>query len=107
MSETAGEGTGEDEGEFAVVRGSGNVFADLGLPDAETLQIKAQIAAEIIQALDERGAGIEAVAEATGLDAGDLSRVRRGRISRLSIDRMLRMVERLGRRATISFAKAA
>ena len=93
--------------EVAMVHGSGNVFADLGLPDAETLQLKAQIAAEIIWALDERGLGVKGAAELTGTDASDFSRVRRGKLSRLTVDRLLRMAERLGRKATISFAKAA
>jgi predicted XRE-type DNA-binding protein len=92
---------------FAVERGSGNVFADLGLPDAETLQLKARIAAEIIKVLDKRRLGLKEAAELTGVDASDFSRVRRGKLTRLSVDRLLRMAERLGRRAKISFARAA
>ena len=92
---------------FAVERGSGNVFADLGLPDAETLQLKARIAAEIIKVLDKRRLGLKEAAELTGIDASDFSRVRRGKLTRLSVDRLLRMAERLGRRAKISFARAA
>jgi predicted XRE-type DNA-binding protein len=92
---------------FAVERGSGNVFADLGLPDAETLQLKARIAAEIIKVLDKRRLGLKEAAELTGVDASDFSRVRRGKLTRLSVDRLLRMAERLGRRAKISFARVA
>ncbi|HKG77597.1 MAG TPA: helix-turn-helix transcriptional regulator [Beijerinckiaceae bacterium] len=92
---------------FAVERGSGNVFADLGLPDAQTLQLKARIAAEIIKVLDKRRLGLKEAAELTGVDASDFSRVRRGKLTRLSVDRLLRMAERLGRRAKISFARAA
>ena len=92
---------------FAVERGSGNVFADLGLPDAEALQLKARIAAEIIKVLDKRRLGLKEAAELTGVDASDFSRVRRGKLTRLSVDRLLRMAERLGRRAKISFARAA
>ena len=92
---------------FAVERGSGNVFADLGLPDAETLQLKARIAAEIIKVLDKRRLGLKEAAELTGVDASDFSRVRRGKLTRLSVDRLLRIAERLGRRAKISFARVA
>src|SRR3954452_17292615 len=93
--------------EFAIERGSGNVFADLGLPDAETLQLKAQIAAEIIKVLDKRRLGLKEAAELTGIDASDFSRVRNGKLTRLSVDRLLRMAERLGRKAQITFARAA
>lgn len=38
-----------------VYRGSGNVFADLELPDAEMLQIKAGLVIEIRKALRQQG----------------------------------------------------
>lgn len=95
------------KGKLAIRRGSENVFADLDLPDADGLQMKARIAAEIIRVLDRRGLGVKDAGRLTGIDASDFSRVRRGRLARLSIDRLLRMAERLGRKATISFAKAA
>jgi hypothetical protein len=38
-----------------VVRGSGNVFADLGVPDVQLRQFKSIFAAEIVKALDEEG----------------------------------------------------
>lgn len=97
----------EMDEEFEIIHGSGNVFVDLGVPDAETLQVKAQIAAEIIRVLDRRVLGVREAAELTGIDASDFSRVRRSRLTRLSIDRLLRMAERLGRKPKISFAKAA
>ncbi len=97
----------EGDEDFAIERGSGNVFADLGLPDAETLHLKAQIAAEIIRTLDERSLGVKGAAELTGMDASDFSRVRNARFGRLSIDRLLRMAERLGRKAEVRFSDAA
>jgi hypothetical protein len=35
--------------------GSGNVFADLGLPDAEELKAKSDLAIEIVRIIDDRG----------------------------------------------------
>ena len=40
--------------DFELIRGSGNVFRDLGYPDADLRHAKAVLAAEIIKALDER-----------------------------------------------------
>ena len=37
---------------FELVRGSGNVFRDFGHPDADVLQMKAILAAEIIKMMD-------------------------------------------------------
>ena len=38
-----------------VIRGSGNVYRDLGQDDADVKQFKAQLAAEIIKKLDRDG----------------------------------------------------
>ena len=40
------------------IQGSGNIFADFGDPDAETKLLKAQTAADIINALNERGLSV-------------------------------------------------
>lgn len=41
-------------GEVAVIKGSDNVFRDFGHPDAETLQLKAQLASQFIAVLNKR-----------------------------------------------------
>ncbi len=43
------------ERDFELVEGSGNVFRDLGDPDADLKQAKAILAARIIAVLDDRG----------------------------------------------------
>src|SRR5262252_3799290 len=45
------------------IQGSGNIFADFGDPDAETKLLKAQTAADIINALNERGLSVRAGAK--------------------------------------------
>lgn len=83
--------------DLEVVRGSGNVFADFGDPDAEAKKLKATIAAEIILTLDERGLTARAGAEAAKIDAADVQRIRNADLSRFSIDRLVRIAARLGR----------
>lgn len=46
---------------------SGNVFADLGLPDAATLQIKSGLTVEITKAIRERGLTQAEAAKRVGL----------------------------------------
>ncbi|MER8974018.1 MULTISPECIES: XRE family transcriptional regulator [unclassified Mesorhizobium] len=53
---------------YEIVRGSGNVYADMGDPDADTKQMKAFLAAEIIAALNRRHLTVRAAAEVTGVE---------------------------------------
>jgi hypothetical protein len=56
------------------VRGSGNVFRDLGHDNADAQQFKAILAAEIIKALDRNGLSVRAAHSRTGISAADFSR---------------------------------
>lgn len=92
--------------DFEVVRGSGNVYADLGDPDADTKLMKAQLAAEIIAVLDRRGLTGKQGERLTGVTAADLSRVRRADLGRFTIDRLVRILNALDRRVTLKVSKA-
>ena len=52
-----------------VVRGSGNVFRDLGQENADAQQFKAMLAAEIIKALDRDGLSVRGAHSRTGVAA--------------------------------------
>ena len=54
----------------ALLRGSGNVFADAGDPDAQVKHLKAQVAADIIATLNRRGLGVDQAADAAGVAPG-------------------------------------
>jgi predicted XRE-type DNA-binding protein len=90
--------------EIEMIRGSGNVFADLGDPDAAAKQLKARAAAEIIRVLNERGLTVRAGAAIAKVDASDIQRIRNADLSRFTLDRLLRVAHRLGLRATMDFA---
>ncbi|MDE0227007.1 MAG: XRE family transcriptional regulator [Gammaproteobacteria bacterium] len=75
-----------DEAALELVAGTGNVFRDLGDPDAELKQTKAILAADIISALDESGFTVRKAGEAT-----DFSRIRNANLGRFTIDRLMRM----------------
>jgi predicted XRE-type DNA-binding protein len=80
-----------------VVKSSGNVFADLGLPDSNELLLKAQIASEIARTLRERGLTQAEAGQLIGVDQAKVSALLRGRLNDFSVDRLIRFVTLLGR----------
>jgi predicted XRE-type DNA-binding protein len=87
-----------------LVRGSGNVFADFGVPDAGLRQLRAALAAEIIRVLDAEGLSVRDAGAHTGIAAADFSRIRQARLDRFTIDRLLRILDRLGRDVRVTIA---
>lgn len=84
-----------------VVRGSGNVFRDLGHKNADAEQFKAILAAEIIKALDRDGLSVRAANGRTGIAAADFSRIRNADIGRFTVDRLMSIINRLGSRIEV------
>lgn len=79
-----------------VYPGSGNVFADLGLPDAEEALAKARLAQEIVETIERKGLSQSEAAEMMGLDQPKVSALVRGRLSGFSTDRLFRCLILLG-----------
>ena len=84
-----------------VVRGSGNVFRDLGHKSADVEQFKAILAAEIIKALDRERLSVRAAHDRTGIAAADFSRIRNADLGRFTVDRMISILNRLGSRVEV------
>ncbi len=84
-----------------VVRGSGNVFRDLGYKNADAQQFKAILAAEIIKALDRDGLTLRAAHDRTGIAAADFSRIRNADLGRFTVDRLMSIINRLGSRVEV------
>ena len=84
-----------------VVRGSGNVFRDLGHKQADVEQFKAILAAEIIKALDREHLTVRAARARTGVAAADFSRIRGAALGRFTIDRLVSILNRLGTRVEV------
>jgi len=72
--------------------GSGNIFADLGLPDAEELLLKAQIVVTLHRLIRARKLTQTAAAKRIGIGQPDLSNVLRGRYRGYSVERLMRML---------------
>jgi predicted XRE-type DNA-binding protein len=86
---------------MAVVRGSGNVFRDLGHKNADIEQCKALLAAEIIKVLDQEGLSVRRAHVRTGIAAADFSRIRNAALGRFTVDRLMSIINRLGSRVEV------
>ena len=84
-----------------VVRGSGNVFRDLGDDNADVAQFKAILAAEIIKVLDRERLSVRAAQSRTGIAAADFSRIRNADLGRFTVDRLMSIINRLGSRVEL------
>jgi predicted XRE-type DNA-binding protein len=83
-------------------RGSGNVFADLGLPNPEIALAKAELVRRIRDLIVERKLTQIMAAELLGLDQPKISGLVRGRVEGYSIDRLFRFLNALGQRVDIT-----
>jgi predicted XRE-type DNA-binding protein len=89
------------EAKLDVVRGSGNVFRDLGAKNADAEQFKAILAAEIIKVLDREKLTVRAAHARTGFAAADFSRIRNADLRRFTLDRLMAIINRLGSRVEV------
>ncbi len=86
----------DTDDDFELVHGSGNVFADLGMPNPEQRQLRAILAASIIKTLDAEKLTVRAAEAKTGIAAADFSRIRNVKLGRFTIDRLMTILDRLG-----------
>ena len=82
--------------DMEIVRGSGNIYRDFGLPNADMRQFKALLASHIVSALDDRKLSVRQAQELTGYAAADFSRIRNVRLERFTIERLAAILEKLG-----------
>ncbi len=78
-----------------VTVGSGNVFADLGLPNAEELLVKAQLSKQIYIQISERKFSQDETATILGIDRDNVSNLLNGRLADFSIERLFHFLNAL------------
>lgn len=85
---------GED---IKVEEGSGNVFRDLGFGDDEAREelLKAELGAEIFRILKHRRLTQTKAARIMGVKQPEISRLKHGKFSYYSVERLMRFLERL------------
>jgi predicted XRE-type DNA-binding protein len=88
--------------------GSGNVFADLGLPNADERLAKAKLAHQIYTLITSAGWTQSQAAKKLGIDQPKVSALLRGRLAGFSIERLFHFLNQLGQdiRITIRPSKS-
>lgn len=81
---------------IAIEKGSGNVFADLGFPDAKERTLKVQLAMEVNRVLAARGLTQAESARALGILQPHVSDLARYRLDRFSAERLMNFLTGLG-----------
>lgn len=85
--------------------GSGNVFADIGVADPDTALVKAKMIVELKRIVEERGLTQDQLAQLVGVDQPTVSKVLRGRLSSITLDRLIRWLTLLGRNVEITLGE--
>src|SRR5215472_3668940 len=78
-------------------RGSGNGFADRGLPDSDAVLAKALLTSRIADTIEALKLTQSAAAERTGVSQPKLSGLLRGRFAGFSMEKLLHILTALGR----------
>ena len=88
-----------------VTEGSGNVFADMGVPEPEHVLAKAKLAAKIAAAIEEEELTQIEAAERLGTDQSKVSAIVRGRLDQFSTERLLQYAQMIGYDVEIRFSR--
>ena len=89
-----------------ITASTGNVFADLDLPNADELQARAALTHQVYLSIKQRGFTQKQAAAQLGLKQPDVSLLMRGRYTRFSTERLMRMLKALGRDVEITVRQA-
>jgi predicted XRE-type DNA-binding protein len=87
----------EMSADIPVHRGSGNVFADLGFDNSEEMQLRADLVQQMREIVARRKLTQMAAAELLGIKQPDLSALLRGRLTKYSLERLLKFMTILDR----------
>lgn len=90
-----------------ITSSSGNIFTDIGLPDAEEHAIKADIVIKLAKLIELKGLTQSKAAALTGIAQPDLSKLLRGHFAGFSLDRLVQAILALGSDVEIRVKKPA
>lgn len=85
------------EEKLEITDSSGNVFADLGLPNSEKYLAKAKLARQINNIIEKRSLKQVQAAEILGIDQPKISDLNCGRLDGFSIERLIVFLNKLNR----------
>ena len=82
--------------EIKVIRGSGNIYADMGHPNPEEAIAKAELAMLITATIKKKKLTQKKAAAVIGVDQPKISDIMRGKLSSFTLDRLFRFLKALG-----------
>jgi predicted XRE-type DNA-binding protein len=91
----------DDQAEIEFEEGSGNVFADLGLDDADERFSRAQLGFHVYKILKDKKLKQRKIASLLGIKQPEVSHLMNGHFSRFTTDKLLDFLKRLDRKVTI------
>ena len=91
---------------IGVEQSSSNVYADLGMSNAEEMLVKARLAAKILEIIKHRHLTQNEAADIVGLPQPKLSGMLRGQFRGISESKLLNCLNKLGRDVQIVVRKA-
>jgi len=98
---------GKAEAHIEIDPGSGNVFQDLGLPDATVRLAKAELARVVRKIITDRSWTQRHAATVLGVAPPDVSDLMRGKLTRFSQERLEHFLNALGMDVTIQVSPRA
>ena len=90
-----------DKRETEIEEGSGNVFAELGLEDADELFARAKIGFYVYTILKDKKIAQREIAALLGIKQPEVSHLMNGHFSRFTTDKLLDFLKRLDRKVAI------
>lgn len=84
---------------------SGNVFADLGLDDAEELYTRAALGVQVMKILSDRGLSQQDAAEMLGIKQPEVSAIMRMKFRKFSQERLIGFLNKLNQKVTIQVSR--
>jgi predicted XRE-type DNA-binding protein len=93
--------------EIEIVRGSGNIYRDFNLPDADVRQTKVLLASTIVKVLNERQLSSRQAEGVTGIDHSEFVRIRKPDLKRFTIDRLITILNKLDQNVDVSITITA
>lgn len=84
------------ENDSSIRRGSKNIFADLGYSDPDTQLLKAKLVSRIDEIVSDKKLTQTQAAQIMGISQPEVSRLLKGQFRDVSVERIIRLLTRLG-----------
>lgn len=87
----------KSEDKLEIIESSGNIFADVGLPNADKYLVKAELTRQINHIIENRALKQIEAAKILGIDQPKISALSCGRLDDFSIERLIDFLNKLDR----------